>query len=238
VGNWSAAAPPRRQTAPRHRRGVAAAVVRRPGISPGPKTPHRIPSRRNQQQETCRGEGAKEKQTFRILQQADESATPGHLRRRPAARTTRAPVNTPANITGRAVDATSPPRAAAPAFPDPARSVADGIPATVHSLQAPTRPRWRGGREGRRSRAGLAESSPPRDRLPPCSRAKRAPRADPRRPHHRRCGPSSVATSGDSEGGEIRGGRRRGLGFHPPVALEEAMRGRCGGLCDGVSVRV
>jgi hypothetical protein len=45
VGNRSAAAPPRRQTAPRRRRGVAAAVVRRPRISPGPKTPHRLPSR-------------------------------------------------------------------------------------------------------------------------------------------------------------------------------------------------
>jgi hypothetical protein len=134
---------------------------------------------------------------------------------------------TPANVTGRAVDAASPARAAAPTFPDPARSAADGIPATAHSLQAPARPRWRGGREGRGSRAGLAESSLPRGRLPPCSRARRAPRADPRRPHHRRSGPSPAAASGDGEGGEIRGGRRRrrGLGFRPPVALEEATRG-------------
>jgi hypothetical protein len=83
------------------------------------------------------------------------------------------------------------------------------------------------GKADRDSQADLAETSPPRGRLPPCSRARRAPRADPRRPHHRRCGPSPAAASGDGEGGEIRGGRRRrrGLGFRPPVALEEATRG-------------
>jgi hypothetical protein len=216
---------------PRHRCGVAAAVVRRPGISPRPKTPHWLPSwnpcRRTTAARILQGEGNQGKPSGSCSRQTNPAATPGHLRRRPAAHVTRALVNTPVNVTGRVVDAASPPRAAAPVFPDPARSTANGIPATAHSLQAPARPRWRGGRESRGSRAGLAETSPPCGRLPPCSRARRAPRADPCCPHHRRHRPSPAAASRDGEGGKIRGGRRRwwGLGFRPPVALEEATRG-------------
>jgi hypothetical protein len=53
--------------------------------------------------------------------------------------------------------------------------------------------------------------------------------ADPRRPHHRRCGASPAATSGD--GGEEReggGGRSGGLGFAPQSPRGDDARGsRC-----------
>jgi hypothetical protein len=207
VGNRSAAAPPRRQTAP----GVAVASPplwsEDQGFLPDQRRPTGslagIHAGEHQQQESCREEGTKEKQTFGILQQADESATPGHLRRRPAARATRAPVNTPANVTGRADDAASPPRAAAPAFPDPARSADDGIPATAHSLQAPARPRWRGGREGRQRQP----SRPSRDQPPAWPPSSMQPRQE---SSARRSPPPPSPALWAFVGSDLRGRRGRG----------------------------
>jgi hypothetical protein len=137
------------------------------------------------------------------LQQADESATTGHLRRRPATHATRALVNTPANVTGRADDAASPPRAAAPAFPDPARSADDGIPATAHSLQAPARPRWRGGREGRQRQP----SRPSRDQPPAWPPSSMQPRQE---SSARRSPPPPSLALRAFAGSNLRGWRGRG----------------------------
>jgi hypothetical protein len=98
-----------------------------------------------------------------------------------------------------------------PGEPGPNQGSHSQRPTASHHHPTPARPSWKGGTAGGEPPDNTGEDQPPRGRLPQYDHGE-VPRADPRRPHPRRCWSSPAAASGDGEGGGSKTGRRRRRG--------------------------
>jgi hypothetical protein len=98
-----------------------------------------------------------------------------------------------------------------PGEPGPNQGSHSQRPTASHHHPTPARPSWKGGTAGGEPPDSTREDQPPRGRLPQYDHGE-VPRADPRRPHPRRCWSSPAAASGDGEGGGSKTGRRRRRG--------------------------